>query len=127
MGSTFSITAPVDIKTNIGEVDVKSDIKSNIDPHIKMQQIENNNEIGILIPSQSSLLIITKEADIPLPDASKLPAYNYKIVNKTSSERLIKTCNGNTINNTYHTFKLLPNHYLSITSDGISSWWNMWD
>lgn len=125
MGSTFSITSPIEIKTNIGEVKIDSDIKSEIDPHIKM---ESNHIENTLIHSQTSILIISNEKNkiIDLPMVSKLMGYNYKIINKTKIECIIKASEKDTIcssKGVEKEYKLLPRQCVSLVSDDNSTWW----
>jgi hypothetical protein len=134
MGGTFSLVAPVSLNTNVGEIDVKSNIESNIKSDINLTHLSSSsssspNEIGTLVSCQTFFLKITDESarNIPLPKASKLSGCNYKIINETSTEKILNLHEGDNIRkvNTFginNNYKLYPKMYLSIISDGISSW-----
>jgi hypothetical protein len=98
---------------------------SEVDTNIKIIKHDDNISLGSLIDCKSSLLIITNqnESIIQLPDAVKLPGYNFKILNLTLTEKIINTSNQDKINMIHCRFKLSSRQFISIISDGISSWW----
>jgi hypothetical protein len=122
MGSTLSITAPVEIKTNIDKLDVSSDIKSEIDPSFSVKM---HNKLPSL-QTTTTMVVISSIDDQPytLPDASKCPGHIYKFINRTSEDKLINTLSSNNINYTSDTqYRLQSHKWASFASDGISSWW----